>query len=80
MEIPYDQLSPSALRGLIEAFVLREGTDYGSAEVPLSIKVRQVEAQLKSGQALIVFDEESETANIVPADRPGPGGLPRPRE
>ena len=80
MEIPYDQLSPSALRGLVEAFVLREGTDYGAEEVPLAVKVREVLAQLEAGRAVIVFDEESETANIVPADRPGPGGLPRPRE
>jgi len=35
-------LSPEALRGVIEAFVTREGTDYGAQEVPLDTKVFQV--------------------------------------
>jgi hypothetical protein len=39
-------LSPEALRGVIEAFVTREGTDYGAQEVPLDTKVCQVRQQL----------------------------------
>ncbi len=35
LAVPHAQLSPAALRGLIEAFVLREGTDYGAREVCL---------------------------------------------
>ena len=34
MIIPHHLLSPDALRGVIEAFVTREGTDYGAQEVP----------------------------------------------
>ena len=30
--IPYQELSAEALRGVIESFVLREGTDYGQHE------------------------------------------------
>jgi uncharacterized protein YheU (UPF0270 family) len=30
MIIPHRMLSPDALRGVIEAFVTREGTDYGT--------------------------------------------------
>lgn len=35
MMVPWDQLSAEALRGLIEEFVTRDGTDYGEVEVPL---------------------------------------------
>jgi uncharacterized protein len=33
--IPYEQLSADTLEGLIEAFVLREGTEYGEQDVRL---------------------------------------------
>ena len=68
-----EQLSPEALRGLAEEFVTREGTDYGSArgggpgDWSLDQKVEQVLGQIRSGDAKIVFDLESETASIVPA-------------
>ena len=39
MIIPHRRLSPAALRGVIEAFITREGTDYGLHEVPLATKV-----------------------------------------
>jgi uncharacterized protein len=42
MIIPHRLLSPDALRGVIEAFVTREGTDYGAQEVPLATKVFQM--------------------------------------
>ena len=34
VEVPPEALSPLALRGAIESFVLREGTDYGERDVP----------------------------------------------
>ena len=37
--IPYDQLSIEALKGVIEEFVTRDGTDYGEIEVSLEIKL-----------------------------------------
>ncbi len=42
VKIPYDQLSPEALKGVIEEFVTRNGTDYGEAEIPLETKIAQV--------------------------------------
>ena len=65
MEIPLQRLQPEILQSLVEAYVLREGTDYGDAEVSLAKKVAQVIAQLKSGKAKVVFDEESESCNII---------------
>lgn len=70
VKIPYDQLSPEALQGVIEEFVTRDGTDYGEIEIPLETKVAQVLTQLKSGKAVIVFDQETETCNILRSDDP----------
>jgi uncharacterized protein YheU (UPF0270 family) len=63
--IPYTELSEEALRGVLEAFVLREGTEYGERDVSLDQKVAQVTRQLQRGEAQIVFDPESETVDIV---------------
>ena len=64
--IDYRDLSPEALRGVVEEFITREGTDYGLKEADLDSKVRDVERQLVSGEARIVFDTVEERANIVP--------------
>ena len=66
-ELPAENLSPAALRGLVEEFVTRDGTDYGDVERSVEEKVRDVLRQLERGEVRIVFDAESETANIVPA-------------
>lgn len=64
MIIPWQQLAPETLYNLIKEFVLQEGTDYGIEEVPLSDKIEQVQRQLQNGQAVIVFSELHQTANI----------------
>jgi len=63
--VPHAELSPDALRGVIEAFVLREGTEYGERDVSLDVKVAQVLRQLERGEAQIMFDLESEEIAIV---------------
>jgi uncharacterized protein len=63
--VPHTELSEDALRGVLEAFVLREGTEYGERDVSLDQKVAQVIRQLQRGEARIVFDPESETIDIV---------------
>ena len=67
IELSPDDLSPEALRGLIEEFVTRDGTDYGGVERSVEEKIAQVTVQLTSGEARLVFDPETETANIVAA-------------
>jgi uncharacterized protein len=62
--IPHGELSADALQGVIESFVLREGTDYGEREYSLAQKVAQVRAQLELGQARILFDPESNTVTL----------------
>lgn len=77
VELDIDQLSSEALRGLVEEFVTREGTDYGDGrggmsgnqsnrEWTLEDKVSQIIHQLERGEARIVFDLELGTASIVP--------------
>ena len=70
VKIPYDQLSPEALHGVIEEFVTRDGTDYGEREVSVETKIGQVLEQIKAGKAVIIFDQESETCNILRSDDP----------
>jgi uncharacterized protein len=69
MIIPLTQLSTDTLTAIIENFVLREGTEYGSEDVSLSDKIAQVHQQLQQGSALLVYSELHETVNILPADQ-----------
>nr|WP_218165868.1 YheU family protein [Serratia proteamaculans] len=64
--IPWKELEAETLNGLIESFVLREGTDYGEHERSLEQKVEDVRRQLKSGEVLLVWSELHETINIMP--------------
>lgn len=63
--VPYTELAPELLHAVVESFVLREGTDYGEKEVSLEAKVARVLAQLRKGEAKILFDPESESVTIV---------------
>lgn len=63
--IPHTEVSPEALRSVIESFVLREGTDYGERDVSLASKVTQVLGQLERGEAQIMFDPLTESIDIV---------------
>jgi uncharacterized protein YheU (UPF0270 family) len=69
LAIPAEQLSPDALLGLIEEFITREGTDYGEMEWSLEQKVEQVRAQLRRGDAVIVFDIAAESCTIMPREQ-----------
>jgi uncharacterized protein YheU (UPF0270 family) len=69
VEVPHDQLSPEALRAVIESYVLREGTEYGERDVALDTKVNQVLRQIERGEAQIVFDPSTETIDIVVKQR-----------
>lgn len=69
MIIPPDKLSPEVLAAVIEEFVLREGTEYGTADIDLSTKITQVKQQLADGRALLVYSELYESVNIMPADQ-----------
>ena len=65
MIIPQSALSSEALNGIIREFVTREGTEYGAEEVSLEIKVTQVQRQIDRGDVVIVFDEGTESIDLV---------------
>ncbi len=62
--IPYEELSAQALEGVIDAYVLREGTDYGHQDFTLDEKRAAVLEALKTGRARIVFHPENEHIEI----------------
>ncbi len=62
--ISFRELSADALRGVIESFILREGTDYGDQDYSLDQKVSQVVRQLERGEAEIVYDLIDESCDL----------------
>ena len=61
MRIPHRQLSPTALRAVVEEFVTRDGTDHSSVERRIELVLRQLDA----GDAEWHFEPETETCNIL---------------
>ncbi len=68
--IPVNKLSSQALEGVIDEFISRESTDYGAIEASREMKFTQVKQKLEAGAAVLVFDDETETTNILLADDP----------
>lgn len=65
VEVPWRELTPAALRGVAEAFVLREGTDYGAVETSFADKVAEVMRQLERGEAVIYYEPASRSVELV---------------
>lgn len=65
--VPWERLSAGALRGVIEEFVTREGTEYGAHDVPLETKVSQVQRQLEREEVVVLFDGKTQSVNLVRA-------------
>ena len=66
MQIPHGDLEKATLDRVIEEFVTRDGTDLGDADD----KARSVRTGLERGELLLVYDADTESCNIVPADWP----------
>ncbi len=66
LDIPLDSLKEEVLLGIVDEFILQEGTDYGLKEYSLDEKRAQVIQQLKIGKAKIVFNTKTETCLILP--------------
>ncbi|QIJ01622.1 YheU family protein [Stutzerimonas balearica] len=64
MLIPHDLLEADTLTRLIEDFVTREGTDNGD-ETPLDTRVARVRRALDKGEAVIVFDPDSQQCQLA---------------
>lgn len=59
------QLPKATLTELIKHYVLREGTDYGSQEITLETKIKQVKDQIEQGEVVITFDQISESCTLM---------------
>ena len=71
MIIPHHALSDEALRGVIEEYVTRDGTELTDA----TTKIVAVRGHLDRGELVVVFDVEAETCNILAPDQvPVPTG------
>ena len=68
MIVPWQQIDADSLDNLLQEYVTRDGTDYGEREVSLDTKVMQVRERLKKGDAVVWFDEATETVNILPRE------------
>ncbi|ETX10861.1 hypothetical protein MUS1_12855 [Marinomonas ushuaiensis DSM 15871] len=66
--IPHDSLSPDTLEQILDDIVSRDGTDYGDYDLSVAQKREQALRYLKSGEAFLLFDTESETIKMVPKD------------
>ena len=65
IEIPIEALSPEALAAVIESFILREGTDYGSEELSHESKVARIRKQLAFAEIKLIFDSETESVCFI---------------
>lgn len=68
IEIAPSQLSSDALNGIIENFILREGTDYGVVEVEFDKKKSQIQKQIDCGDVKIIYDQSTETVSLIMAN------------
>lgn len=51
---------------MLEEFVSRDGTDSGYTKLSLQQRVHQVRRQLDRGEAVVVYNQTTQSANIVP--------------
>jgi uncharacterized protein len=65
IEISVEALSPEALAGIIDNFIVREGTDYGAVEVDHETKIERIRRQMAKGDIVITFDPNTESVSLL---------------
>lgn len=63
--IPPERLEQTILDDVLEAYINREGTDYGDRELSLEEKLANLRPQVYSGEVLIVYDEDNESLTLM---------------
>lgn len=63
IEIPYEQLSAEALRGILAEFVSRDGCEFTAVDA----KTAQVERELRAGRVKIFFDPDLGSCQVLPS-------------
>lgn len=62
--VPPGALSDDALTGVIDAFILREGTDYGHRDIPIEEKRARVRALIDAGRAEILYYPDEDYVDL----------------
>ena len=65
IEIPWQRLSPEQLKAVAEAYILREGTDYGLEELAIDVKLKRLLGLIQQREVIITFDASTESFNII---------------
>ncbi len=65
LNIPLDRINPDTLRKMVEEFVTRDWSELADSEYTLNEKVEQVLQQLHDKRARIVYDNTTESWNII---------------
>lgn len=68
LEIPIETLTNEALSGILDDFILREGTDYGWQEISIEKKRQNLESLLRRGKAKLYFDRDTESITLQVAE------------
>ncbi len=65
--IPLERLSEDVFNGLVEEYILRDGTDYGTTELSLEEKKSRLMKQLKKGDVKVVYSSLTEDCTLIPS-------------
>jgi uncharacterized protein YheU (UPF0270 family) len=63
--VPPERLPRETLLAVVDAYVLREGTDYGHRDVALEDKRVAVLRQIERGEVVLVFDPRAQDVDLV---------------
>ncbi|WP_406812277.1 YheU family protein [Histophilus somni] len=64
MLIPWEKLEEQTLLNIVDSFILREGTDYGSTELSLAEKRENLFKNIRQGNAILVWSELHQSIDI----------------
>jgi uncharacterized protein YheU (UPF0270 family) len=65
--IESSKLSNDALIGIIENYIMRSGTDYGTVEASHELKIKQVKHQISNEEVKVVYDPNTESVTLMTA-------------
>jgi len=53
------------VKGVLENYIMRSGTDYGSIEASHETKIKQIQKQLQAGEVKVVYDPNTESVTLM---------------
>lgn len=68
MIIPPDQLNEETLSSVIREWLMRQGEDWGLTDNSLDSAIGQARQALADGKLILLWDESTESLNIVSKD------------